>query len=712
MICKLDNNDTTGFSSPRLLRGTKSLGAPGLLAILCLLCTNVASAMTATLLQPAAGDWVSANDPIVLRIDREESDADGRVAIFIGNYDVTHLFRATRQGELVYRPQFLRLPSGQQEVRVFLVTSSINWQEVAKIPIQVRMPGGFEQAEFNPRLDITQKSQFAENTHGDTPLPPRSTYYDWAGQAGFSSQLQRGALGMQTSWNFVGSSEQEEALRFFQEGADAPKVDLTDYLLSFNAGGGELAVGHVNAGNQPLLMSGVGNRGGTYRHRFGQRWDLAFSAQGGQYITGYNDLLGNFDSDNYIGAASVGFEFLANRPGGLRLDAMYMNAKVVNELDFDTGEVPDAQENTGFGFRVGGSTPGGRFRGTVEWASSDYTNPDDPVLSQGLELVEVVEETSDARSVDLAFDILQNYQLGDSTFAHLSVGFRHDQADPLYRSIGAFVSADNESNAATLNANVGVFSFQTLYSRAEDNVDEVPTILKTKTNSLSVSYALPLRPLFMKGDGSSLFWLPETFSQSFNQVDQYGANQPISFDPSHIPDQLTTNFSTNLGWTFWRASFNYNFDWGEQDNKQLGREVADFENTTHGLMLNLDLTRKFRFGIGYMITEADDKERDITRDTDNYIFDMDWQIGWGFAFRGSYSLTESDDSRDTFDDRNWTALSELNWRFEAPWSKRGSPGQLYVRHSAFGSEFNDNLFNFQTSGRSWGWYGGFNISLF
>jgi hypothetical protein len=110
-------------------------------------------------------------------------------------------------------------------------------------------------------------------------------------------------------------------------------------------------------------------------------------------------------SDNYIVGASMGFDLLKSRPGGLRLGVMYMQGEIASLPDFNTGQVPDAQEDRAYGIKVLASTPNERLRGSLELARSRYTNPEDPLISQGLAVVPVKAETSWARDLSVAFDL-------------------------------------------------------------------------------------------------------------------------------------------------------------------------------------------------------------------------------------------------------------------------------------------------------------------
>jgi hypothetical protein len=698
----------TGCSAGVSLSSRLALFAGALLGAL------PAAAVQVTLVEPATGEWARRDQSIILRIDDRPPLSEGRIAIFVGSNDMTGLCAQQRDGGLRCSPALLPLPEGEQALAVYLVRSPTDWQELARVPLKVLTGAGLEVAEFTPRLDLNQASQFDDGFSADAGAPARSNYDELAGQGGIATRWRRGDWELRSAWNLVGTTLQEQALRYGTRGDEAPNVDLADYLVELQRTGAQLSIGHVSYGAQPLLLSGLSHRGLLYQQKIGSRMDFGFTVQSGRMVSGYSDMLGFTGSDNYIGGASIGFELLGDRPGGLRLNVMYLDAETVSDLDFNTGQVPDAQENNGYGLQLAGSTPGNRFRGSVGFASSRYTNPEDAVLSQGLDLVPVREETNDGRNVDLAVDLLQNRQLGANTYATVTLALQHLRTDPLYRTVGAFVTGDQETNAGTLNALIGVFSFQAQYSDSEDNVDDIPTILKTETRTTTLSFGLPLRSLFAADDGGSPAWLPDNLTQSYARMHQEGVNRPPSFDPNtHIPDQVAQNITTGLNWSIARASLGYQFTLGDQDNRQPGRTRADFQDITHGVSVDLQVTPALRLGLGLNSTDADDRERALQRDTDGYTFDVDWQIGRGFGLRGNYTLTEADDSQQLTDNRSWTTLTELNYRFALPtmWTRK-LPGQVYLRYASQGNDITDNVFGLSSYPRTWAFNGGFTISLF
>ena len=688
------------------------LGPLSVLAMAAVLMAAPSTAAQIAVPVPGDGRPVRPGGPWVIELTELPDAAEGRLAFFLGTTDVTGLLRRDQRGRYTYAAKPQPLPPGQHELVVYLVRDPTSWEELARIPVRVLTAGGYEEAEWQPRVELNQKSQYDEGIHGDASPSARPTFNDLAGQAGLVTRHQRGDLEIRTSWNIVGSTFGQEALRFGERGPDAPKVDLSDYLVDLHYGRQQVSLGHVSFGNQPLLLAGLNNRGLSYSLRPNQRLEIGASAQNAQRIVGYDQMFGISSSDNYIAAMTLGYDLLANRPGGLRVDVLVLDAEVLSQLDFNTGQVPDAERNQGYGIRLSGSSAGGRLRASLDYARSRYTNPDDPFLSQGVDLVPVRETTNDARTLDLSFDLLKDkHVLGDVGMS-MTLGFRHDRTDPLYKSVGASVAADLESNALSLSGMVGQLSINLQHGRSEDNLDDIPTILKTKTESTNASVSLPLQSM-MSNDDNPHWWWPQNMSHSYGYTHQYGANLPPSFDPaSHIPDQVTENHNLAVSWAFGVASFSYNFSLGDQDNRQPGRVRADFRNTGHGLNLGLPIGAAVTFNLGANFADAEDVEQAITRTTDSYSFGVDWHITDKLNLRGNYGWTQTDDSRNTATSEAYTLDTDLSWRFElAGFASRKLPGQLFIRHSAQRNESVDNVFDLASLGRSWTLTGGFSIGL-
>lgn len=658
--------------------------------------------------------WLKPQDSVTLRVDQPPGPAEGRLAFLVGEVDSTVLFRPTAPGRLTYDGRVVPLPSGEKEIAVYLVGTDGQWQEIARIPLKVLTPGGFQKAEVTPRLELTEKSQFQEHVSGDAVHSDRPEFHDAALQGGVTTEHQRPGLTVRGSANIVGTSNRAEALRFAEKGGAAPKVDLSDYLVELESGPNQAAVGHVSYGSHELLINGVANRGVVYTRKLGDRVDASFTAQNGTQIVGFDNLLGLQENDHHIVAGGVGAELIGDRPGGLRVEAAYMSATVRNQLDFNSGEVPDAERSHGLGLRVLGASASGRLTGSAELARSTFRNPSDPLLAQGEEIVPVQETTDNARHLELGYQLLQDYALTEGMPAGLRMTVRHQRVDPLYRSIGAAVNADQEINTLVLDGQLGVSSVQLQHSVARDNLDDAPSVLTTRTRDTMLNVAAPIAQL-VSGNETPSPWWPASASYAYQRNHQYGINLPIGFDDpaSQIPDQKNYLHNVSFSWSgeIWDLSYSYSRSF--QDNRQPGRAEADFKNYEHGVTLGLRLSDKLHVAPGISRVRARDVENAITTKTWSPNFSFDWQFAPQWSLTGNYGYTRIKDDIDRARSSDTTAQTQVSRSFTVPGPRgRKLPGQLFLRHALQRVSATDTLLEIDNDARTWTINGGISLSLF
>ena len=136
------------------------------------------------------------------------------------------------------------------------------------------------------------------------------------------------------------------------------------------------------------------------------------------------------------------------------------------------------------------------------------------MLSQGASLVEVRRTTRDAQYLELGVDVLQNYALTETQTATVTVQLRHERVDPLFRSVGAYSQADRLFNQVEVQGVFGQATVQAVHARSEDNLDEIPSILKTLTRQSRFNARVPLTD-------DPTEWLP-TLTYSVDTTHQFG----------------------------------------------------------------------------------------------------------------------------------------------------------------------------------------------
>jgi hypothetical protein len=105
-----------------------------------------------------------------------------------------------------------------------------------------------------------------------------------------------------------------------------------------------------------------------------------------------------------------------------------------------------------------------------------------------------------------------------------SVGHDSSRVDPLYRTLGASLQSDIESNSAEVKGSVGVLTLQGRVGRARDNLAQIASILTTRTNQLSLNAAMPLSAVVGPKDA----WYLPVLSIGRDGTHQYGDGLPTN----------------------------------------------------------------------------------------------------------------------------------------------------------------------------------------
>jgi hypothetical protein len=520
--------------------------------------------------------WLPRNTPIELKLSQPVPPATGRIAVLIGVTDLSAAFAVTPDG-LRYKPDLLLLPAGESAVVVSLVNMKDEWTEIARFPIRVLTTGGFEKAEFIPRADLNLHGQVAEGHDAASTPPVRATYQDLTLNGGEQSTNVKGAWSLRTKSNFIGVTHQQEALRFGTLGTAAPAVDMADYLVQIDRGRSNVSAGTVMFGRNRLLLNNFTSRGLTSLINFGKA-SVALGAMNGTPIVGWTNPLGVDNTDHRIVAAELGVEAVPARPGAFGVQLALMEGSRLPLAGYNQGAVTDAEHSRGVGLHVLASDAAQRLRVDTGYSRSEFTTPSDPSLSP---VVPAVTTTGDARYADVAFDLLHSLHIPPAHNATLVATYRHEKADPLYKSVGGVARADFFQNSIDVATTVGVLAVQVNHGQGHDNVDGTPSLLETFTRSNGANISAQLAPLF--GAPTSP-WLP-VLTYSVIQTHLFSDQVPTggSFTVSDLPDLMSVNQNLAAQWTgpLWHAG--YRLVRSSQDNRQIGRELADFRNVNHAV---------------------------------------------------------------------------------------------------------------------------------
>lgn len=670
-----------------------------------------------------ADEYVAHGAGFRVVLNRFVEPAEGQIAIFVGQTDVTAVIGIENDADYVYPPTAPALPPGLHDVVVYLVTGEREFVEIARLEVRVRTRAGFDESEVNPRLDLAINAQLREAVERDAIPSERPEFQDYDIQAGLSTRHRRGELELRTSVNISAVDNRQQAIRFGELGDKAPKQDLNDYLIEAETSNAGAALGHVTFGEQPLLISSVGNRGATVRHRVSERLDVAAAAMNGTAIVGYKNLTGLQDlgNDHYIVSGQVGYELLANRPGGARVELSWMSGKIRSDPGFNVGEITDAESSRGFGIKMSGSTESGRLRGEFNYARSRFFNPSDPQLDLFGDPLPVTATTDNARSLDLGFDVLQDYMIGEDLPARVTVSFRHERADPLYRSLGAFVNANVESNTLSLSGGLGDVSLEASLGRSQDNVDDVATLLTTGTDSANLSASIPLESLasrYLTASTERRWWLPR-LDYSWGRVHQFAVNSPANAfsgfnGGSHLPDQVNRTEGVGVAWNGEQWNLSYRYDLSRQNNRQVGRALDDFNNYSQNVNLGLRPLDTLNVSLDYGRSRNKDVAGALTQHTTSYGANLNWQFIENWELAANWTISDSDDSAGNAESISHSAQAQVTYSFElpAPGMERKLPGQWFVRYSHNENDNVDNLFGFNSTSRIWTLNTGLSLSFF
>lgn len=656
---------------------------------------------------------IDPQDTVSLVLSREVAEAEGRLAVLVGGTDWTRFFDASPT-LLGFRPDPLPLPMGESELSVHLVAPDGTWTEIARFAIVVEERPFFETSRVSPSLDANLKGQLEEGHAPEDDAPPRDPpFQDATAQAGLETEHVRGDFSLTTSVRVLGVTNQDESLRFGEEGEDAPKVDLAGYTVGIGKGAVRLEVGDVSHGSNRYLVDGFASRGLSLRLGLGSRGDVTLAAVNGNAIVGWDNFFGLDRRQHQILAGTLGLELDADRPGGLRIEASVMDGEVLPLADFNQGVVNDSEQSDGFGLRLIASDPSERLRVDGTWARSRYLNPEDDELAQGDELVPVEETKRNAVFGSAHLDVLRGVALGDSGHTlTFGVDYSYERVDPLFRSLAAYTQGDLLQHRFAGSLVLGEVALQAGHVRSEDNLDDVASILKTLTRSTDVNLSLPTS-MFGSSDELPSPWAP-LLTYSFNRTHQYGDGVPVDggFNPSHIPDQISRNHNAAASWQWERFNLGYNFNYSTQDNAQPGREDDDFNTLTHALTFGFMKSDDLDLGLDLGLERAENVAEGRTDTLRRIGLNLNWRLPRGFAVTGLFSTSKNADDADTSEARNTEVDVQLAWRYAFA-NERGTPVlSVFTRFARQSARTLERLFDVDVDTSAWQISTGVNLSAF
>ena len=689
----------------------------------------------------------------ILRVKVDSLKLNQPIAVFLGDTDVTAKIKIEGQ-ELVYQSNLFPLAVGEQPLTIYLTKSVDNWETLATFSIKVE-PALAQSPSTSPAQDSTSpstapakdstppsspatsssptapakdstapapatakspesiftlkpkftanlKSQIFEKRTADAGASQRPSALDLSFTGGLSSKYKSGSTTIEGSFNVLGSTFQPDALRFNQLQGRAAQFDLSEYIVDLTDSGNKFSIGHVCVGNHPLLFNNLCTRGLSGKVQLNDFADISVGRVSTTKIVGFEDIIGLERDTNTLTGASLGLQLMKNAADGVRLETTLFGGSRLPEAGFEVGAIVDAEASNGIGWRLTGTNDTGRWKADAGFARSTFANiaANDPQLTGGLNVTPLQPVTKNAWYAETNYDLLKDLPLDAKRKLSLNANFRVEQADPQFGTIGATVNADRLQTQYGLNATIAGANVQLQQTNFEDNIVNIPNLLKTKNRSTIVGMTFPLQS-FLEIKNPLL----PTVSYNYQQTSQLGSIAAAlngGFNQSsQIPDLSSAIHKFGLSWDTPSVVFNYKFSSAFDDNRQVGRESADFRRLNHQVSVDLKPSPQLRFNLGYNFTKSLNVEQNLTRFTNSPTLGASWEFQPDLTLAFNYNRNNDSDSRgESATDENGLELL-LTWNFRSNLlvggasqnENRENPGSVFLRYGRQSAQNRSGIIN-------------------
>jgi len=661
-------------------------------------------------------DWIANNEAFTIQLKRvsetKHSDSNGdfnqspllssatattKFQVLLGNSDISSLFEFNNQ-QLVFAGG-IPLPAGENIIKVNQRIEE-QWLPVGESSLQILSSGGFKQAHWTPRLELNINSQLDEHVSGDAEESDKPTYTEITASLGLSSHHQSDDLAIDSNFNLFAVSNREQAIQFGGRSNQANKLDVADYSVNLTKGNHQLVVGHTSYGDNALVIDNLSRRGISWQYQNESELSFNGAVLSGSDIVGYNNFFGLSDySEQYINSLGFGIKVLAESRISIRLEGNYLDAEKLSQNDFGISEITSSEKNQAMGMRIIASDSENRFDADLVFAISRYTNPNDPELDLGDQLVKLETEKAIAHNLNMSYLLVQDWQTPWGSDTSLTLTVNHSRTDPLYQTITAFVQANLENKMVGTQFQIGNVSGNLGFQSSRDNLDNLESLLTTKTELNNFSVSAPLATIFAVESKqlSSNSWMPD-LDYSYQKTHQFAISVPDVLnsgfnEDSHLPDQLTTSHDVASSWQFDFFSFAIQSSHSTQDNRQLGREQSDFSNLQHSANVNWQQNDNTAWVFSLSKNRQHDIEASKIQYSDSITVSYNWQSIDGLGVALSYGLNKEDDSLEESESFSNTAdLSLVKNIVEGEWWLTVN-GSITLRINYNDSELIDNVFD-------------------
>ncbi len=355
---------------------------------------------------------------------------------------------------------------------------------------------------------------------------------------------------------------------------------------------------------------------------------------------------------------------------------------------FTQGAVVDAERSAGGSVQLTAALPNQRARLTSGYTRSRFENPAaDPQLLGDTALKRPQPATRGARFVEGSAVVLQNVATPLVGPANLTLGFRDERVDPLFRSVAAQTAADHQQDGADATVSLGAISGQVSQNWTRDNLGRVSSVLTTRGNATTASLAVPVAAVGGTRFQKYAAFLP-TLSFTFNETRQAADGTPVngSFRPTDLPDQVNSIGDATATWQAGTTRLALHVNAANQDNRQPTRENADFDSGVLGLSIGRALGTRGDVSLDLGNEYQTARERDETTRTRRVTMNASFRPRTTLNVLAAFSVTDVEAPAGTTSVNTEQHL-EFSQGFSLWPAPAGEPqrGQLFVRFARAGS---------------------------
>ena len=519
---------------------------------------------------------------------------------------------------------------------------------------------------FLPSFAISMESQpLQQNFPADARPEKRATFTDFNLTGSIKTEAKIGNITNESNFDFAGSTFKEKTLQFGTLGREAPDVDLSSYLMNFTIAKAKVSVGHTSFGGSRHLVNSFSSRGLSASVPINKYFDVTGGMMNGTSVLGVKNFLGVSQIRHQMQGATLGIEFFPKRKNAMRLEVTGFNGYLQALNGVSEGQIVDAERSRGFGFRFITSDRTERFKVEAGYALSRFFNANDPSLDPNNNAVPVQAVIRSAFYIDSTNQILKDIKLTKKKNLNLSVGFKYEYVEPLYRSLGASASADKATQDYSIDGSIGEITFQAGHGRSNDSLRNVPSILKLLTRSTRFSVALPLSAIV--GDSEKASPLLPRLGYSIDRTNNLGDAIPVNggfeVDLGSVPDLVSTNQTASSSWQFKKFNVGYTYGRTFADNRQAGSENKDQLGWVHGLSFGLNPSDIIGFTVGLSFDSQQNLELDQINRTKTLNLATTWKPFKGATFTGELAQTLAGDAAQTSLARNVNYSGQFAYSF-------------------------------------------------